>query len=235
MLSYVLERRPDEFGLVPAEDGSVKIKDLLKVMGEEAGWKWVRMSSINDVLYALTDPPFEIIDDTIRARNRDRLPVTAPVDNPPKLLFVCIRRRAHPRVQDKGIFPGATPSIILSSDPAMAERMGRRLEQSPVLLTVNVDSAMTRGVIFHQAGEALYLADSIPKGCFTGPPLPKIPTEPEKQKPKQHTQPAPSPGTFQMDISEEKSKKDRLRRKKQKDISRNKDRERKRRNRQKIW
>ncbi len=235
MLSYILERRPDEFGLVLSGDGSVRTKDLLKAMGEEPGWKWVRMSSIDDIFYTLTDAPFEIVDDTIRAKNRDRLPVIAPVDSPPKLLFVCVRTRAHRRTHDRGIFPGATPSVILSSDRAMAERMGKRIDPSPVMLTINVPSAMAQGVIFHQAGDALYLADAIPKGCFTGPPLPKEPLAPEKQKPKQPPESAPSPGTFEMDLSDEKTKKDRLRRKKDKDVSRKKDRERKRRDRQKIW
>ena len=34
-LKYILERRPDEFGLVPNPEGYVKIKDLLKAIGED--------------------------------------------------------------------------------------------------------------------------------------------------------------------------------------------------------
>jgi putative RNA 2'-phosphotransferase len=37
MLSYVLGRRPDEFGLVPDADGFVRLKDLLKALHEALG------------------------------------------------------------------------------------------------------------------------------------------------------------------------------------------------------
>ena len=36
-LSYVLGRRPDEFGLVLDEDGFITIKEFLKAVNEEDG------------------------------------------------------------------------------------------------------------------------------------------------------------------------------------------------------
>mgnify|MGYP002064141397 CR=1 FL=1 len=41
LLTYVLERKPDEFGLVPDADGFIPVADLLKVAKEE-GWHRVR-------------------------------------------------------------------------------------------------------------------------------------------------------------------------------------------------
>jgi hypothetical protein len=47
LITYILGRRPDEFGLVTDTEGFVKIKELLKAITEEAGWKYVRRSDLN--------------------------------------------------------------------------------------------------------------------------------------------------------------------------------------------
>ena len=236
IISYILGYRPDEFGLVLDNGGFVGIKEFLKVLGEEDGWKYVRRGHIDEVLYSLSDSPIEIDDLHIRAKQRERLPEIVPAENPPKLLYTGIRRRAHRNVHQKGIFPGANPHIILSSDIEMAKRMGRRIDQSPVLLTILVQDSITRGVRFLQAGGSLYLAEFIPAGCFTGPPLPK--EKPEAAKKGIKKEPAmapPSPGSFTLDLDTEKRTKDRLKQKKKKDISRKRDRDRKRRDREEKW
>lgn len=234
--SYILGYRPDEFGLVLDRDGFAKIKEFLKVLGEEDGWKYVRRGHIDEILYTLSDPPIEIDDLHIRAKQRERLPIASPTENLPKILYTGIRRRAHPNVHQKGIFPGADPHVVLSSDIDMAERIGRRIDRSPVLLTILVQESITRGVRFLKAGESLYLAEFIPSGCFTGPPLPREKPEAAKQAAKEEPMTAPpSPGTFTLDIDTGKRTKDRSKRKKKKDISRKRDRDRKKRQREEIW
>ena len=47
-LDYVLGRNPDEFGLVPDEQGYVKIKELLKALNQEEGWRHLRLANINE-------------------------------------------------------------------------------------------------------------------------------------------------------------------------------------------
>ena len=73
-IAYILERRPDEFGLVVDSEGYIKIKELLKALNEEKGVRHVRRSHLNEILYSIAHPPFEIADNRIRAKNRDRLP-----------------------------------------------------------------------------------------------------------------------------------------------------------------
>ena len=86
--------------------------------------------------------------------------------------------------------------IILSSTRAMAQRIGGRIDQEPILLTVNIDQARSRGVIFHQAGSLIFLAEHIPTEVFSGPPLPKQKIELKKED-KPITATAPMlPGSF---------------------------------------
>jgi hypothetical protein len=48
------------------------------------------------------------------------------------------------------------------------------------MLSVHVQKSVENGVRFYQTGESLFLAESIPASCFSGPPLPKEKTETNK-------------------------------------------------------
>ena len=180
LITYILGRRPDEFGLVTDTEGFVKIKELLKAVTEEEGWKYVRRSHLDEIQYSLSEPPFEISGKQIRARHRDQLARPHQFSKLPKLLFTSVRKRAYRSVLDKGIFPTGYYRVVLSSSRDLAERIGRRSDRDPVLLSVHVQKSIENGVRFYQSGESLFIAESIPAGCFTGPPLPKEKIETKK-------------------------------------------------------
>jgi len=196
MLAYMLGRRPDEFGLVPAPDGFVPIKELLKAFNEEDGWRHVRWASITHLLATEADSPVEVVENRIRAVDRSHLrsPVAAP--QPPKLLYTCVRRKAYPHVHQQGIASAGYPPIVLAADRGMALRLGRRRDADPVLLTVQVGKAMAAGAVFLQAGEGLFLADGIAAGCFSGPPLPKPPKDAAARDPQADGKPRGLAGSF---------------------------------------
>jgi putative RNA 2'-phosphotransferase len=179
-LSYVLERRPDEFGLVLDHDGYVKVKELLKAVTEEDQWRFIRRSHLDEILITVANPPFEISDNRIRARNREHLPKHVFAQNPPKLLYTCVREKAYPFVVDKGIFPSGYPQVILSSKRGLAERIGRRIDHTPAVLTVQVQHSVEMGTTYYRAGQDLFLAEYIPAGCFSGPRILKEKTAPAK-------------------------------------------------------
>jgi len=232
-LTYILGMRPDEFGLVPDKDGFVKIKDLLKAIHEEEGWRAFRQSNINEIMISLPQSPLEISEKAIRARNRESLPVRMPPENPPKLLYTCIRRKALFAVVDKGIFPMGRKHVILSSDKDMALRIGRRFDASPALLTVHVDNAIQAGILLLQLGEKLFLAKDIPVGCFTSPPLPKEPRQNQPKEPDKPKERDRTPGSFFPDLSDQATpadlKKQTRKQRREKDIAWKKSRKEKRR------
>ncbi len=234
-LSYVLGRRPEEFGLIPDEDGYVKIKDLLKAVCEEEGWGYVRRAALDEILITLTKPPVEITDNNIRAKNREKLPKRTLAQNLPKLLYTCIRRRAHFFVMENGISPAGYSYIILSSSSDMAIRIGKRSDQEPVKLIVQVQNSVDQGVVYYEAGETLFLTEFIPADCFTGPPLPKQKPETQKQDAPKEPQRQQFPGSFFPDFEQEKDKKRYENKKKKKEIAKEKDKKRGRKQKQKMW
>ena len=202
LITYILGRRPDEFGLVTDTEGFVKIKELLKAITEEEGWKYVRRSHLDEIQYSLSDPPFEISGKQIRAKHRDQLARPNPVLKPPKLLFTSIRKRAYRTVLDKGIFPTGYYQVVLSSSRDLAERIGKRADQDPVMLSVHVQKSVESGVRFFQSGESLFLAESIPAGCFTGPPLPKEKMETKKPDSTQEISQPKMAGSYSVNLGD---------------------------------
>jgi putative RNA 2'-phosphotransferase len=203
-LSYVLGRNPYEFGLVPDDNGFVKIKEILRALADEDGWKHVRQRDIDELTIALSDPPIEITDELIRARNREHISPPVYKDNVPKLLYFGIRESAHIHVSKFGIMPNdGRPFVVLSSDREMAERIAKRKSHDPVILTINTHSAESLGVLILHAGESLFVAREIPLNCFTGPPLPEpMDVRSElKDKKKQNRGKPPTPGSFIPDFS----------------------------------
>ena len=213
-LSYVLGRKPDEFGLVLEDQGYVKLKDLLKALNEEEGWRHIRVAHINELLVTLPEPPIEIKDNFIRAVDRENVPKLKESKYPPKLLYGCVRTKAYPFVFERGFSPSVGDYVILSADKNNARRMGRRIDRNPVLLTIQVQNCLDNGMLFYEFG-SLYLTGFIPVDCFTGPPLPKQKEEkPAKEKPVERKI-DPLAGSFFMDLNkadQEKSNKKKERR-----------------------
>ena len=147
-LSYVLGAGRTSSGWCRMRGGRVKIKDLLKAVCEEAGWRYVRRGHINEVLITLAKPPVAVADGWIYARDRTHLPAekTAPV--PPKLLYTCVRRRPGPMSWKRGSIRRPPAGFVAS--PEMARRIGRRSDPDPVPLTVRTADAMENGVVFYR-------------------------------------------------------------------------------------
>ena len=201
-LSYVLGHRPDEFGLIPDDDGYVRIKELLKSMSEEAGWRHVRMGHLKEVSYIQLPSPIEMDDKMIRASDRSLLPKIKPGIDLPKLLYLAVRRRAYPAMLDRGL-PDQTnrPRLVLCADEAMAERIGQRRDQHPVMVTIQVEASRDKGTYFQKYGDGLFLADAIYPGTFHGPPLPKEKLVPPKAKKRPEPEKPKTPGSYFPELS----------------------------------
>lgn len=185
--TYVLGRYPDEFGLVLDDNGYIKTKEFIQAVTETDGWRHVRSSHINDMLLMLNNPPVEVDQNRIRAKDRGRLSHYITCENPPKLLYVSIRHKSYLSVLDNGVHPTAHARIICCKNREMAETIGKRRDNQPIILTVHVRKVLDLGLTFLSSGERLCLTDVIPADCFTGPPLPKEIPAVKKQTKKMDT------------------------------------------------
>jgi len=198
-IQYVLGRRPDEFGLVPDADGFIPVADLLKVAQEE-GWHRVRRHDLALLSLQLNQPALEIRDHLVRAVNRSRLDRYRETTDGPKLLYTSIRRRAYETVLQHGLKPqGHISQVILCAAENLAQKIGRRRDSAPIIVTVHVHSARQCGVVFRQFGDGLYLADHLPASCCRLPRPPQT-TQRQEQKLVEAPTTAKTPGSFTLDI-----------------------------------
>jgi putative RNA 2'-phosphotransferase len=200
LVTYVLGRRPDEFGLVLDDQGWTRLRDLVKAISEEPGWGYVRKSHIHEVLVTAGEKPFVLDEERIRAVSRDDIPHREEDVFPPKLLYHCLRRRAHAVVAEKGIRTSGQAGLPLATTEELAQRMGKRRDAEPVLLTVQAQRAFEAGVKFAKYGELIYITDHVPLGYFTGPPPPPL-EKTEARKPGKAPPPIAEdlPGSFILD------------------------------------
>jgi putative RNA 2'-phosphotransferase len=205
-LEYILGRSPHEFGLVPDQDGFVKLKEFFLAANEEEGWRHIRQSTISELINSTPDPPVEIVENKIRAINRDLLPRIQHAVEIPKLLYTAITQKSHPVILERGIFPTQHEYVILCSEKSMAFRIGKRRDRFPVLITVNVLQAEEQDIFFKQAGDKIYLTEQIPVGCFIAPPLPKEKTETKKTRNKPEPEGLKMPGSYFIDLQNKKEK-----------------------------
>jgi len=187
LAEYILGHRPDEFGLVPDENGYIKIKEFLQAVAETDGWRHIRKNYINEMLLVLNDPPIEVEETRIRSKNYSSLPEYVVCENPPKLLYSCIKQKSYQSVLENGIRPTAHPKIVCCKDPDMAKKIGSRRSPHPILLTIHTQNLLDQGSKLLHADEILYLTDFIPPECFSGPPISKA--APVAKKPAQSPDP----------------------------------------------
>ena len=203
LLTYMLGHKPYEFGLVPDLEGFIAIKELLKAIHEEPGFRYVSQGNINEVLMSENRSLFEVREKQIRALDRQwNIDLTDPIQSLPKLLFLGIRRKAHPVVIEKGLRAIEGTCYPLSSDRDMAHRIGKRRDQQPVILEIMADRAQTEGTLFYAFG-SLFLTSEVQPRHIAGPPVPKDMIQAREAKPKKkEMQPhAFEAGTFTLDIN----------------------------------
>ncbi len=199
---YILGHKPDEFGLVPDREGFVTYKEFLWALHEEPGWGYVREGHINEVLLGKDRALFEPEEHRIRALDRRwTLDLENPTHALPKILFVAVRRKAHPVVMEKGLKAMEGRPLVLSPDPEMAVRIGRRRDHKPVVLEIMAASAREAGIFFYTFG-LLYLTDQIPAQFINGPPVSREDVRiPERKREKREAgRPNFEAGTFVLDL-----------------------------------
>lgn len=194
LMSYILRHRPDEFGLVLDVDGFISLKELQQAIAEEPGWSHVRRSHITEVVMTSDRKRFEVEDERIRATYGHSTPHTIRYEptEPPPILYHGTRRKAYPHILRKGLNPMGRRYVHLTTSPELAEKIGRRRDPQSVLMEIQAQRASEEGITFYQANPLIYLADHLPPGYITGPPVSKVLPEEkqtEKRQPEKRKEP----------------------------------------------
>ncbi len=177
ILLAILGRRPDLFGIVLDQDGWLSLKELHKVLTDEASLRYLTPRLLKQSLLLYLPEKFELCGNMVRAKSGYRVEgLTKYIEvSPPENLFICVRPKALGSIGTNGLRPMSVKGwIVLASDRELALKMGRRHSSNPALIEIRAALAHERGVTFLRAGESLYLAREIPRLWIK---LPRYPVE----------------------------------------------------------
>ncbi len=197
MLTYIFCHRPDEFGLVLAEDGSLEVKHLLQALVLEPGWGYVRRRHLEEVAALMQPARFELVGERFRCLMpvaRLRRPV---LESLPPLLYFGLAPKAHTRVWEEGLKAPAGRELLLARRPELALKLAKRRSPGPILITVQAQAARRKGVVFEGYGEELFLAVEVPREFLQ---MPAPPVMPEKARSSRVVPVQPSAGSIIMDL-----------------------------------
>lgn len=165
-MSYFLRHHPDEAGLVLDEEGMVPIATFIRAINKQRGFGWVTERDL-EILESTSDKKrFRIEGGRIGARyghNRDirQIKHGDPID-PPDLLYHGTPRRVVSSIMKQGLLPQGRQFVHLSVDLQTAEKVGRRRDGRPLILTIRARDAQAAGIDFYSPTPDTYLARKIP-------------------------------------------------------------------------
>ncbi len=200
LLLYILSRKPDEFGIVPDDNGFVKIKELIQVFSQDKNLPFIRPQTFNEILLNIKNSQIEIQHNLIRAKNRETLPNFIKDFTPPKLLYICVRNRSLNHILERGI-SAPNNRVILSSNIDQSVMIGKRKDNKPELLIINTEYATDNGATFYKFGDKIYIADFISPKSFINPTIPKEKKAAEKKADSKKT-----PGSFTLSVEKHAEK-----------------------------
>ncbi|AEB09017.1 RNA 2'-phosphotransferase [Desulfobacca acetoxidans] len=203
LLRYILCHHPDEFGLVLDKSGRLAVKELLRALGQEEGWRFVRRSHLEEVVNLINPGDFELDQTYIRALHPQPAELRSQEAAwPPPLLYRAITANSHHAVAERGLQPPSGGELVLADNQELAKRLGQRRDPQAIMVIVQAQAAAKRGVNFFSYGPKLYLSDAIAPEYLQLPPTPKKPVVKPAAADKKPPAP-PAPGAIWLNIQGE--------------------------------
>lgn len=165
-ISYALRHAPWEYELELDKEGYVPVEQLLHALNESGEYKeTITEDDIQHMIETSEKKRHEMKNGKIRALYGHTVP--SPIRKepvvPPDVLYHGTTHKAYDRIMESGLKPMRRQYVHLSTDTDTAVRVGRRRDNTPIILVVDAKKALADGVVFYSSGyEKVILADSVP-------------------------------------------------------------------------
>lgn len=167
LMSVALRHNPASFNLTLDEAGWVNFDVLVAAIAARPKWRWVRAEHVQHVVETSDKRRFEMDGPLIRARyghSRAARPEYQPVQ-PPDVLYHGTPRRNLEAIRRDGLQAMSRQYVHLSATSDMARQVGRRRDQSPLILRIRAAQAHAAGIKFGTPSgrqDDVYLVESLP-------------------------------------------------------------------------
>jgi putative RNA 2'-phosphotransferase len=169
LLSLMLRHQPERFGLTLDAEGYASLDEVLQAAHIQL--PLVTLEDLHSVV-AQIEPDkrrFSIVDGEIRANYGHSLTaqIEHPAVTPPALLLHGTTHAAVTSILANGLLPMRRQYVHLTTERALAERIGAR-HGAACVLTVIAEQAAADGVIFYRANPSFWLAKAVPARYISG-------------------------------------------------------------------
>ena len=198
-LDYIIRRSPGEYGLFWDPDGTMPWKEFYWVLQEDPSLRFVRESTIREILLLGIELPFVIDGNLLRLRPGFGQPDYPLACDLPGRLYFGLRPKNLVRTQNIGLKNTHRRFVPLCARKELALRIAARTEQNPILIEILAREACESDLSFLAAGGDLFLVDSVPVEFILFPKLRQDLLErlaPQVGKPKDQPAHPVSPGSF---------------------------------------
>lgn len=163
-VSYALRHAPWEYELEMDEQGWVSIDQLLDALHHDTKWGTITMDDLVQMIEKSEKKRHEICDGKIRAFYGHSIPmkIIKEETTPPVMLFHGSAKRFMDSIIEKGLLPQKRQYVHLSQDIETAFVVGKRHDETPIILEIDALDAWNQGVKFYYGNEKVWLADEIP-------------------------------------------------------------------------
>lgn len=163
-ISYALRHNPKEFGLTLDEDGFCNIQDLLDSINKEH--KFGRDITKEDLEYIIKNSSkvrHEIKGNKIRALYGHSLNEKIEKEEvvPPSVLYHGTTHDALNNILKNGLVPMKRQYVHLSASIDIANEVGKRRDDQPIILEIDSEKAYKDGIKFYLGNDKIYLSDYI--------------------------------------------------------------------------
>jgi putative RNA 2'-phosphotransferase len=164
-VSHALRHEPWLYELELDEAGWVETGMLLSALRQERkAWSSLTEAHLAQMIAASGKKRHEMRDGRIRALYGHSTPQRLAKERaePPAILYHGTSPEAVVHIQVSGLRPMGRQYVHLSVDVAMAEQVGRRQAEVPIILSVHAGKAYATGIAFYRGNDAVWLADLVP-------------------------------------------------------------------------
>ncbi len=163
-ISYALRHAPWEYELELDREGFVPIEQLINAINESGNYdRPITVSDLEHIIEISDKKRHEIQGDKIRALYGHSIPmhISKDVIVPLEVLYHGTTHKALNAILNDGLKPMCRQYVHLSIDTDTAVQVGKRRDDSPVILVIDAHKAYTDGISFYKGNDKVVLADYV--------------------------------------------------------------------------
>lgn len=172
-LSLLLRHAPETIGVTLDQAGWAQIDELID-KSKDSGHN-LSLELIQEIIRTSDKARFELSPDQLRVRAFQGHSIAVDLKlapaSPPALLYHGTAQRFIASIQLSGLLPQQRQHVHLSADLETAKAVGLRYaknEKGLVILTIDAVRMALNGCLFFQAGNGVWLTNSVPAEYISG-------------------------------------------------------------------